>query len=38
MHAAKGAAAAADALLDAVTAKHLPTQDNTSVVVVRIPG
>lgn len=38
MHAAKGAAAAADALLDAVTAKHLPMQDNTSVVVVRIPG
>jgi len=34
---ADGAAAVADALLEAVTAKQLPKQDNTTVVVVRVP-
>jgi protein phosphatase len=36
-NAANGAAAVADALLNAVTAKQLPKQDNTTVVVVRVP-
>ena len=33
-----GAAAVADALLRAVTAKQMPKQDNTTVVVVRVPA
>jgi PPM family protein phosphatase len=33
----QGAAAVADALLDAVTRKQMPRQDNTTVVVVRVP-
>jgi protein phosphatase len=36
-YAAAGAAAVATALLDAVAAKQMPRQDNTTVVVVRIP-
>ena len=36
-YAAAGAAAVAMALLDAVAAKQMPRQDNTTVVVVRIP-
>jgi serine/threonine protein phosphatase PrpC len=38
MNAANGAAAVADALLGAVSAKQMPKQDNTTVVVVRVPG
>lgn len=37
-HAGSGAADVADALLDAVTAMNLPKQDNTTVVVIRLPG
>lgn len=37
-NAENGAAAVADALLIAVTAKQHPKQDNTTVVVVRLPG
>jgi serine/threonine protein phosphatase PrpC len=36
-NAANGAEVMADALLEAVTAKQLPKQDNTTVVVVRVP-
>ncbi len=36
-HASQGAAAMADALLDAVFQKQMPKQDNTTVVVVRVP-
>ena len=37
-NASQGAAAVADALLDAVTQKQMPRQDNTTVVVVRVPA
>lgn len=36
-HASNGAAAVADALLAAVAAKQMPKQDNTTVVVLRVP-